>query len=63
MINPPPLEKFESRAVLVGVIDKRQDEEQMTEYLEELAFLARTADIIPVKTLHKSYPILTIGCM
>ena len=49
MKNPPPIEKFESRAVLVGVIDKRQDEEQMTEYLEELAFLARTADIIPVK--------------
>jgi GTP-binding protein HflX len=40
---------LEPKAVLVGVIDKRQDERQMEEYLGELAFLARTAGIVPVK--------------
>ncbi len=49
MKDSPNTENLEARAVLVGVIDKRQDETQMNEYLEELAFLARTADIVPVK--------------
>ena len=39
----------QQRAILIGVIDKRQDERQLKEYLEELAFLAMTAGIVPVK--------------
>lgn len=47
---------LEPKAVLVGVIDKRQDETQMQEYLEELAFLARTAGIVPVKNFTQKLP-------
>ena len=39
----------EERAILVGVIGKEQTEVQMTEYLDELAFLAETAGAITVK--------------
>lgn len=34
-------------AVLIGIIDNRQDEKQVTEYLEELAFLTYTAGAVP----------------
>lgn len=37
------------KAVLVGVITQGQSEEQVDEYLEELAFLADTAGLTPVK--------------
>jgi GTP-binding protein HflX len=37
------------RAVLVGVINKDQDEMEVQEYLDELAFLAETAGAVPVK--------------
>jgi GTP-binding protein HflX len=56
MKDSPNNDKLISRAVLVGVIDKRQDEKQMTEYLDELAFLARTADIVPVKNFTQKLP-------
>lgn len=56
MKDSPNTNKLESRAVLVGVIDKRQDEAQMTEFLEELAFLARTADIVPVRNFTQKLP-------
>ncbi len=36
------------RAVLIGVINKNQDEKLITEYLQELAFLAHTAGADPV---------------
>ena len=36
-------------AVLVGLITPDQDEERVNEYLDELAFLAETAGLIPVK--------------
>lgn len=36
-------------AVLIGVVNKDQDEKQAEEYLEELAFLTDTAGAIPVK--------------
>jgi GTP-binding protein HflX len=36
-------------AILIGVIDDNTTEEAVNEYLEELAFLAKTAGIIPVK--------------
>lgn len=42
------IEKAE-RAVLVGVIDKIQTEEQAQEYLDELAFLAETAGAVTMK--------------
>lgn len=42
--------KSEERAVLVGLIQKNQTEEQVTEYLDELAFLAETAGATTVKT-------------
>jgi GTP-binding protein HflX len=39
----------EERAILVGVVDKTQTEEQVHEYLDELSFLAETAGAVPVK--------------
>src|SRR5262245_22120151 len=39
----------EERAVLVGLIHKDQTEPQVQEYLDELAFLAETADAVAVK--------------
>ncbi len=40
---------LEEKAVLVGVIQKDQTEQQVNEYLDELAFLAETAGAITVK--------------
>jgi GTPase len=37
------------RAVLIGVSEKRQSEDLLKEYLDELAFLAETAGVLPVK--------------
>ncbi len=42
--------KTEERAILIGVIQKDQTNEQVEEYLAELAFLAETAGAITVKT-------------
>ncbi|RYZ18633.1 MAG: GTPase HflX [Chitinophagaceae bacterium] len=39
----------EEMAVLVGVVQKEQTETQVTEYLDELAFLAETAGAVTVK--------------
>jgi len=36
-------------AVLIGIIDNQQDEQQVYEYLEELAFLTYTAGAVPDK--------------
>lgn len=41
--------KESERAVLVGVITQNETEEQMTEWLDELAFLSETAGAITVK--------------
>lgn len=46
-------EKIE-RAVIVGVIDQKQDKEQVEEYLDELAFLIKTAGAIPVQRFTQS---------
>lgn len=43
MIEKKQIIKEEERAVLVGLIQKDQTEEQVNEYLDELAFLAETA--------------------
>lgn len=40
--------KKQKTAVLVGLIHRDQDESQVTEYLDELAFLAETAGVRPV---------------
>ena len=39
----------EERAVLVGVVHKDQSEQEVHEYLDELAFLAETAGAVAVK--------------
>lgn len=46
--NKNKIEK-EEKAVLVGVVNKEQTEQQVLEYLDELAFLAETAGAITVK--------------
>lgn len=46
----------EVRAVLVGVILKEQTDEQMKEYLDELAFLAETAGAVAVKRFTQKLP-------
>ena len=44
------------RAILVGLIHKTQTEDQTTEYLEELAFLAETAGAQTVKRFMQKLP-------
>jgi GTP-binding protein HflX len=41
--------KHEERAVLIGVVRKDQTEQEVHEYLDELAFLAETAGAVSVK--------------
>jgi GTP-binding protein HflX len=49
LIEKKQIIKEEERAVLVGLIQKDQTEEQVNEYLDELAFLSETAGAIAVK--------------
>ena len=49
MIEKKQILLEEQRAVLVGVIQKDQTEEQVNEYLDELAFLAETAGAATTK--------------
>lgn len=46
----------EERAVLVGLIYNNQTEQQVQEYLEELAFLAETAGAVAVKKFIQKLP-------
>lgn len=46
----------EERAVLVGLVHKEQTEQQVNEYLDELAFLAETAGAIAVKRFTQKLP-------
>ncbi|HVF82501.1 MAG TPA: GTPase HflX [Flavisolibacter sp.] len=46
----------EERAVLVGVVQKEQREQEVIEYLAELAFLAETAGAITVKKFIQKLP-------
>jgi GTP-binding protein HflX len=46
----------EERAVLVGVVHKEQREEEVQEYLDELAFLAETAGAVTVKKFIQKLP-------
>lgn len=49
MIENDRISQQQQTAVLVGVIDKRQDATMLEEYLDELAFLGTTAHLVPVK--------------
>ena len=49
MIDKKNVIKHEERAVLVGLVQKEQTEQQLQEYLDELAFLAETAGAVTVK--------------
>ena len=46
----------EERAVLVGLVQKDQTEQQVHEYLDELAFLAETAGAVAVKKFIQKLP-------
>jgi GTP-binding protein HflX len=46
----------EEQTVLVGLIQKEQTEAQVTEYLDELAFLAETAGAVAVKRFTQKLP-------
>lgn len=58
-------ESKNEKAILVGLITQQQNEEQVTEYLDELDFLARTANIEPVKKftqkLEYANPVTFVG--
>ncbi|MBK7946669.1 MAG: GTPase HflX [Flavobacteriales bacterium] len=49
MIDPLELKGKAEKAVLVGLITDEQDADQVKEYLDELEFLATTADITTLK--------------
>ena len=49
MIDKKNIIQQEEKAVLVGLVQKDQTEQQVQEYLEELAFLAETAGAVTVK--------------
>lgn len=49
MAKPKSTAPKQEKAVLVAVIDQKQNEQKVKEYLEELAFLAETAGVLPVK--------------
>lgn len=49
MLDKKRVIKEEEKAVLVGLIHKDQTEQQVQEYLDELAFLAETAGAITIK--------------
>lgn len=46
----------EEKAILVGLVYKQQTEQQLHEYLDELAFLAETAGAKAVKTFFQKLP-------
>lgn len=49
MAKPVNTAKKQEEAVLIGLINSKQDEAQAKEYLDELSFLTETAGAIPVK--------------
>ena len=52
----------EERAVLVGVVHKDQSEQEVHEYLDELAFLAETAGVVrAIPTVISSKYILSLA--
>lgn len=56
MIEKQQKIKSEEKAVLIGLIQKEQTDEQVNEYLDELAFLAETAGAITQKRFTQKLP-------
>lgn len=56
MIEKKKQLKQEQKTVLVGIITGGQTEQQLNEYLDELAFLAETAGVIAVKKFTQKLP-------
>ena len=56
MIEKKKIIQEEERAVLVGLVHKEQTEQQLNEYLDELAFLAETAGAVAVKRFIQKLP-------
>ncbi|HEY1200250.1 MAG TPA: GTPase HflX, partial [Niastella sp.] len=56
MLDKKNIIQKEEKAVLVGLVHKLQTEEQVTEYLDELAFLAETAGAKAVKRFVQKLP-------
>jgi GTPase len=56
MIEKKNIVKSEEQAVLVGLVHKTQTEEQVLEYLAELAFLAETAGAKTLKVFTQKLP-------
>ncbi|MEI8058572.1 MAG: GTPase HflX [Ferruginibacter sp.] len=56
MIDKKQLFTKEEHAILVGLVHKDQNETQVNEYLDELAFLADTAGAIAVKRFTQKLP-------
>lgn len=56
MIDKKNVIQKEERAVLVGLVHKDQTEQQVQEYLDELAFLAETAGALTIKRFTQKLP-------
>ncbi|SFP73645.1 GTPase HflX [Parafilimonas terrae] len=56
MIDIKQQVKAEERAVLVGIVQKSQEEREVQENLDELAFLAETAGAVAIKTFTQKLP-------
>jgi len=56
MLEKKNIIQQEERAVLVGLVHKDQTEQQVQEYLDELAFLAETAGAVTVKRFTQKLP-------
>ncbi|ULT45244.1 hypothetical protein KRR40_19335 [Niabella defluvii] len=58
MLEKKNIIQDQQTAVVVGVVQKDQTEQQVKDYLDELEFLAETAGAVTKKDLYKSYSIL-----
>lgn len=56
MLDKKNIIQNEEKAVLVGLVSKDQTEQQVQDYLDELAFLAETAGAITVKRFTQKLP-------
>lgn len=56
MIEKKQIINKEENAILVGLVHKEQTEQQVNEYLDELAFLAETAGAVSVKRFTQKLP-------
>lgn len=56
MLDKKKIIQQEERAVLVGLVQKDQNEQQVQEFLEELSFLAETAGAVTIKRFTQKLP-------